>query len=56
LTEGDIVTNFNGVPITDANDLTAQVRALPAGGDAELTYVRDGEAITVSVTVGELSS
>lgn len=56
LQEGDIVTNFNGVPITDANDLTAQVRALPAGGDAELTYVRDGEAITVSVTVGELSS
>lgn len=56
LRQGDIVTNFNGVPITDANDLTAQVRALPAGGEAELTYVRDGESITVSVTVGELSS
>jgi putative serine protease PepD len=56
LRRGDIVTNFNGVPITDANDLTAQVRALPAGGTAELTYVRNGEAITVSVTVGELAS
>ncbi len=56
LRQGDIVTNFNGVPITDANDLTAQVRALPAGGEAELTYVRDGESITVSVTVGELAS
>ncbi|MDJ0337511.1 trypsin-like peptidase domain-containing protein [Cryobacterium sp. PH31-O1] len=56
LAEGDVVTNFNGVPITDAIDLTAQVRVLPAGGTAELTYVRDGKSITVSVTVGELSS
>ena len=56
LKSGDIVTNFNGVPITDPNDLTAQVRVLPAGGTADLTYVRDGQSTTVSVTVGELSS
>ncbi|WP_104135779.1 S1C family serine protease [Cryobacterium sp. Y62] len=56
LTEGDVVTNFNGVPITDAIDLTAQVRVLPAGGTADLTYVRDGKSFTISVTVGELTS
>lgn len=56
LAEGDVVTNFNGVPITDSIDLTAQVRVLPAGGTADITYVRDGKSITVSVTVGELSS
>ena len=56
LKSGDVITNFNGVPITDANDLTAQVRALQAGGTADLTYVRDGKSVTVSVTVGELSS
>jgi putative serine protease PepD len=56
LKSGDVVTNFNGVPITDANDLTAQVRALAAGADAKLTYVRDGKSTTVSVTVGELTS
>jgi putative serine protease PepD len=56
LQKGDVITNFNGVPITDANDLTAQVRALAAGDKADLTYVRDGKAVTVSVTVGELSS
>jgi putative serine protease PepD len=56
LAKGDIVTNFNGVPITDANDLTAQVRVLAAGEKAELTYVRDGKSTTISVTVGELSS
>ncbi|MBC7443683.1 MAG: trypsin-like peptidase domain-containing protein [Ramlibacter sp.] len=56
LAKGDVVTNFNGVPITDANDLTAQVRALAAGDEAELTYVRDGKAVTVTVTLGALTS
>ena len=55
LETGDIVTRFNDVPITDRDDLTAQVRVLPAGGTADLTYVRDGESVTVSVTVGELA-
>ena len=56
LAAGDVVTNFNGVPITDATDLTAQVRTLAAGDKADLTYVRDGKSVTVSVTVGELTS
>ena len=56
LLAGDVITNFNGVPITDSIDLTAQVRVLPAGGSADLTYVRDGKSITVAVTVGDLSS
>ncbi|MBD3941717.1 trypsin-like peptidase domain-containing protein [Microbacterium sp. NEAU-LLC] len=54
LQEGDIVTSFNGVPVTDATDLTAQVRAAAAGSKAELTYVRDGKAQTVEVTLGTL--
>ena len=54
LQAGDIVTAFDGVPITDATDLTAQVRALAAGSEAEVTYVRDGETRTVEVTLGTL--
>ena len=54
LKTGDIVTNFNGHPVTDANDLTAQVRALAANSKAEVTYVRDGKSFTVDVTLGEL--
>lgn len=54
LKTGDIVTNFNGHPVTDANDLTAQVRALAANSKAEVTYVRDGKNFTVDVTLGEL--
>ncbi|MFC6355071.1 S1C family serine protease [Luethyella okanaganae] len=56
LQKGDVVTNFNGVPITSGNDLTAQVRVLAAGAKADLTYVRDGKSSTVTVTLGELKS
>jgi putative serine protease PepD len=54
LREGDIVTAFNGVPITDSVDLTAQVRAAAAGSEATVTFVRDGETRTLDVTLGEL--
>ncbi|GAA3627916.1 hypothetical protein GCM10022200_07990 [Microbacterium awajiense] len=51
---GDIVTGFNGVPITDSVDLTAQVRAAAAGSDATVTFVRDGETRTIDVVLGDL--
>lgn len=53
--EGDVVTEFNGVPITSASDLTAQVRAAAAGSDAKVTYVRGGKDYDVDVTLGELA-
>jgi putative serine protease PepD len=52
LRAGDVVTNFNGIPITGATDLTAQVRVLPAGAKASITYVRDGKAVKTTVTLG----
>lgn len=52
LQAGDVVTEFNGVPITDQTDLTAQVRALPGGEKAEITFTRDGESQTATVTLG----
>ncbi len=54
LRPGDVITTFNGVPITGSVDLTAQVRVLPAGASASLTYVRGGEVQEVTVTLGEL--
>ncbi len=56
LAKGDVITRFNGVPITDANDLTAQVRTVKGGGDATLTYVRAGKSYDVDVTLGTLGS
>ena len=55
LTAGDVVTEFDGHAITSSTDLTAQVRALAAGSKAKLTYLRDGEPTTVTVTLGELT-
>ncbi|MCW4386554.1 trypsin-like peptidase domain-containing protein [Salinibacterium sp. SYSU T00001] len=55
LQQGDVVVEFNGLPITGKTDLTAQVRVLAGGESAELVYVRDGERNTVTVTLGELS-
>lgn len=50
----DVITSFNGVPITSSTDLTAQVRALAAGTTTSLTYVRGGDAHTVDVKLGSL--
>lgn len=52
LEAGDVITEFNGIPITDQTDLTAQVRAQAGGAKAEITYVRGGETNTVEVTLG----
>ncbi|MBM7505275.1 S1C family serine protease [Agromyces aurantiacus] len=52
LQSGDVVTALNGIPITDQTDLTAQVRALAGGSKAEITYTRDGESTTTTVTLG----
>ena len=54
LRAGDVITVFNGVPITDQIDLTAQVRVLAGGESTTLVYVRDGVADEVAVTLGEL--
>lgn len=54
LKSGDIVTEFNGLPISSSTDLTAQVRAVAAGSKATVTYVRDGKSNEAEVTLGEL--
>jgi len=54
LKTGDIITSINDLPVTGKTDLTAQVRALPAGDEAEITYVRDGKRATTTVTLGSL--
>jgi putative serine protease PepD len=52
LKKGDVITNFNGVPITSSTDLTAQVRAAASGETVKVTYVRDGKTYQTNVTLG----
>jgi len=54
LRAGDVVTEFDGNPVTGATDLTAQVRTLAGGATASLTYIRDGSTKTTTVTLGTL--
>ena len=54
LTKGDVITSFNGIPVTGSTDLTAQVRYLAAGASSSLTYVKGGKTFTADVTLGTL--
>ncbi len=54
LQKGDVITQFNGIPVTNSIDLTAQVRALAAGAKAEVTFLRNGQSKTAEVTLGSM--
>lgn len=54
LKAGDVVTKFNGEPILESGDLTAAVRWEPAGAEATLEILRDGQTQTITVTLGTL--
>ncbi len=53
----DIITEFNGQPIANAQDLIQKVAASPVGQSAALTFLRDAdgklEKHTVNVVLGE---
>ncbi|MDN3903951.1 trypsin-like peptidase domain-containing protein [Arthrobacter sp. YD2] len=56
LRAGDVVTSVNGIPITDAQSLTAAIRMQPAGGKATVDYTRGGKASSTEVTLGDSAS
>jgi putative serine protease PepD len=49
---GDIIIEFAGQKVTSAADLTAMVRAQPAGAAVQLKIIRDGETISLRATLG----
>ncbi|UWX96337.1 trypsin-like peptidase domain-containing protein [Arthrobacter zhaoxinii] len=53
LREGDVITSVNGIPVTDAQSLTAAIRMQPAGGKATIDYTRGGNADSTDVTLGD---
>ena len=50
---GDIVVTFAGQTVTSASDLTAMVRAEPAGAKVEVEVIRNGSKKTFQVTLGD---
>ena len=49
---GDIITHVNGNRIKSFDELKSKVASKGAGKEVELTALRDGEEITLSVTLG----
>lgn len=52
LQEGDIITGLNDLPVVSGDALVAGIRQFQPGAEVELTVQRDGETITVAVTLG----
>ena len=52
LQAGDVITSFDGTPITSADDITAAVSGAKSGEKVQVTVKRDGATKHVSVTLG----
>jgi len=51
LRSGDVITGFNSQTIDSADALIAAVRSGQPGDTATLTYVRNGQSATTTVTL-----
>ena len=51
---GDLVTDFNGKPVTDSRHLKLQVGSTAPGAAVPMNVLRDGKTLTLSVIVKEL--
>ena len=56
LADGDVVTEFNGRPVRDADDLRGLLRKTPAGTSAEIVFLRDGETRRAIITTAHAGS
>jgi serine protease Do len=54
LKEGDIITDFNGKPVTDSRHLKLEVARTQPGESVPVTILRDGSEKTLDVTVKEM--
>ena len=53
---GDVVTRVGDVSIEEADDLNREIGLLPAGTVADIVVLRNGEELTLAVTLGERPS
>ncbi len=52
LQEGDIITSINGRDVDDFDELVRRVGRTSPGDEVQLTILRDGESMTLRVTMG----
>ena len=51
---GDLITAINGKPVTDSATLSQQLSSLAPRSDATLTVNRNGQSMSIKVTLGTL--
>ena len=56
LLPGDVITSFAGQTVNNANTLLDAVRSMPPGARTSVTFVRAGQAHTVSLRLGSAQS
>jgi len=54
LQQGDVITEFDGKPVDDTDDLTRFVQRSEPGSEVQVRIMRQGKAQTIKVTLGEL--
>lgn len=50
LVGGDVITSFDGKPVTNENDIRKHIAATPVGKTVEIIYTRDGETKKTTMT------
>lgn len=56
LEAGDVIVGLNGTPVEGAGDLRNRIGLMRAGAEVEITFIRDGEEMTVDAVIGEAST
>ncbi len=56
LKSGDIIVEFNGLPVNRSGDLPPLVALVPAGESATVSVLRDGKPKDIDVKIGEFAS
>jgi serine protease Do len=51
LQSGDVITKVDGKSVTDAADLTRRIGSMKPGDKVELSYIRNGDEKTASITL-----
>ena len=54
--QGDVITQYNGKPVVDSNQLRNDISSTTPGSTVSLQIVRDGRTENVKATLGELSA
>lgn len=54
LKSGDVIVGVDGQTVEDPNDLARMIAQKPAGSEVKLALQRDGKALSIGVTTGEM--